>query len=152
MRLPRLLPVMTILAHAGCASGASAGGAGLPADSLVGTYELESIVGRPVPLRQFQAVYHAGRITLHADHRYVSEFDVESCTTDAVCTRETTTAVGRWRVLDDGTLALEPRAEAAEHAEEEEDHGPPPRIEADGREIRYYTPSVAVPIFRYTRL
>jgi hypothetical protein len=52
-----------------------------------------------------------------------------------------------WSVLPDGTLALEP-----ENAEDEPLPGEEvPRIEADGKEIRYSSPNSTTPNFIYRR-
>ena len=149
MRPNVLLFILPAITLCGCAPGQSPGRAPVPTEALLGTYELVSIEGRPLPVREFQAVYHAGRITLLADQRWVSEIDAETCSLENVCERETATAEGSWVLKQDGTLSFDPHGEDEEPAEE--DHGPPPRVEADGEEIRLYTPSVEVPIFTYRR-
>jgi hypothetical protein len=134
------------LAAAGCAPRQAARAAPLPVEALSGTYELVSIGRKPLPAREHQAVYYAGRVTLNADRSYIGEIDAETCTRENVCTRQIFRVDGEWEVLPDGTLSL--------HSEEEEEPLPGeevPRIEADGREIRYYTPTGNAASYVYRR-
>ena len=143
-----LLVVLTALA--GCAPRQAPRTTPIPAEALVGTYELASVGGRPLPLREFRAVYHGGELTLFADQRYAAAIDVESCTEANVCTRETATSEGTWEILPNGTLALEPAGET-EHDPAVEAESPPPRIEADGTEIRYYSVAGEIAVVTYRR-
>ena len=142
----RMLFLPLMLATPGCVHRQGARAAPLPVDALFGTYDLVSIGPKPLPTREHQAVYHAGRVTLNADRSYLGEIDAETCTRENVCARQLFTVEGEWEVLPDGTLSL--------HSEEEEEPLPGeevPRIEADGREIRYYSPETNVPSFVYRR-
>jgi hypothetical protein len=146
----RRLLLLLLSALAGCLPREAPRGTPLPPEALLGTYDLVSVGGRPLPLREFRAVYHGGELTLHADHRYAAAIDVETCAEENVCTRETATSEGSWRILPDGTLSLEaPGQEAHDPAVEAE--APPPRIEADGREIRYYSVAGEIPVVTYRR-
>jgi hypothetical protein len=117
-----------------------------PREALFGTYELVSIGPKPLPTREHQAVYYAGRVILNPDQSYLGEIDAETCTRENVCNRQIFRVEGAWAVLPDGTLSL--------HSEEEEEPLPGeevPRIEADGKEIRYFSPTGAIPSFVYRR-
>ena len=144
---------MTITALSGCMARVPASRPPSP-DALLGTYDLVSIGGRPLPVREFQAVYRAGRITLHPGQRYVSGIDAELCSAEGVCTRDAPTVEGVWLVLPDGTLEFHPREEEdpldVYHDPAAEDVAPP-RIEADGREIRFYTTASKEPYITYRR-
>lgn len=122
--------------------------------SLLGTYDLVGILGGALPVREFQAVYHAGEITLQPNQVYVSQIDAETCDAANVCTREIARAVGVWVLLPDGTIEFDPHDHS--HVPEVDRDPlagdvPPPRVVADGREIRYYTRSERRPIFTYRR-
>jgi hypothetical protein len=147
MRRERLIPTLLMIALPACASSRHVPPNPLAPEALAGTYELVSIGGSPLPVREFRAVYHGGRLTLYADRRFVSAMDAETCSLENVCTRETSTAEGTWRVLPDGTLSIESASEE-EHLPGEEDV-PSPRIEADGKEIRYHSPAGGLPNFTY---
>jgi hypothetical protein len=111
-------------------------------EALAGAYVLVSYGGRPLPTREFRAVYHGGSLTLHADGRFLSELDAELCEPDGGCRRSVSRSQGIWLLLHDGTL----------HLDHEERHSwPAPRIEADGVEIRFYIPGNGMPGFTYRR-
>ena len=153
MRAAPLLLLLPLLASSACAP-ASAPTAALPLESLLGTYELVSILGRPLPVREFQAVYFAGELTLQRDQGYVSHIDAETCTVDNRCERGIAATRGVWVILPDGTIEFDPHDDSnipEMDRDPLEGDVPPPRIVADGREIRYYTRSEQLPIFTYRR-
>jgi hypothetical protein len=138
MRPHGLILILSAIALAGCTAPRRPRGAPAPLDALLGTYDLVSMGGKPLPVREHQAIYHGGRITLKPGQRFVSEIDAETCTVDDVCKRETAVSEGSWLRLDDGTLEFVP-------IEEHEDpyfdpgHEEPPLVEADGKELRFFT-------------
>lgn len=109
---------------------------------LLGTYELVSYWGQPLPTGNGRVTYYGGKIVLEQKQLYTETTDAESCYPAAPCTRDTSTSGGTWLLLHDGTLYLDPH----------EGYGwPPPRIEADGQEIRFYIPDMDTLTFTYRR-
>lgn len=156
MGVTRPLGALLLLASAaaGCAGGIPPAPTSPPLESLLGTYELVSILGRPLPVREFQAVYFAGELTLQREQVYVSHIDAETCTVDGACRREIAATRGVWVVLPDGTIEFDPHDDSRiPEADRDPLAGdvPPPRVVADGREIRYYTRSETLPVFTYRR-
>ena len=154
MRPYGLLLGLMISLFPGCMAPAPAPRPAPSPDALLGRYELVSISGRPLPVREFQAVYHGGQITLLAGQRYVSGIDAETCTPDGACKREAPVVEGVWRVRPDGTLEFDPHEESNVPEIDRdplEGDWPPPRIEADGRESRFYTAASEAPYISYRR-
>lgn len=124
------------------------GGSGAPGpepllvEDLLGTYELVSYEGQPLPTGNGRATYYGGKIVLGREQLYTETIDVESCSPAAPCTRNTSSSGGTWLLLHDGTLYFDPH----------QGYGwPPPRIEADGQEIRVYIPDMDMLTFTYRR-
>lgn len=111
-------------------------------DNLLGTYKLVSYWGQPLPTGNGRTTYYGGEIVLEQKQLYTETIDVESCYPVGPCTRGASTSGGTWLLLHDGTLYLDPH----------EGYGwPPPRIEADGREIRFYIPDMDTLTYTYRR-
>jgi len=109
---------------------------------LLGEYELVSYGGQPLPTGNGRATYYGGKIVLEREQLYTETVDVEICPPAASCTRSTSSSGGTWLLLHDGTLYFDPH----------QSYGwPPPRIEADGQEIRFYIPDTDTLSFTYRR-
>ena len=81
------------------------------------------------------------RSSLERKQLYTETVDVESCYPASPCTRDTLTSGGTWLLLHDGTLYLDPHEGYV---------WPPPRIEADGQEIRFYIPGTDTGTLSFT--
>jgi hypothetical protein len=153
--MPSARLLLALLLLPGCASVSRPAPRAVPASELLGTYELVSILGKPLPVREFQAVYYAGEVTLLPDGVYASWIDAETCDVENVCGRATERVTGRWTTLPDGSIQFDPDDHDFYVPETDRDplegDFPPPRTEADGREIRYYTRVEPIPVFVYRR-
>lgn len=111
-------------------------------ENLLGEYALVGYGGQPLPAGNGRATYYGGKLVLERDQLYTQTVDVELCPPAVPCTRSTSSSGGTWLLLHDGTLYFDPH----------QGYGwPPPRIEADGQEIRFYIPDMNTLTFTYRR-
>jgi|SRR5262245_49093023 len=114
-----------------CSTGEPAGPRGLAPADLAGEYELTRIGTQPLPASPFpgRVTVFSGHLQLLADLRYTSIGRSEVCVL-GTCTTRTDTTGGTWLVLQSGELYFDSQQGYS---------WPPPPVEADGREIRFYT-------------
>lgn len=125
-----------------CGSSEIPGPEQLPVEGLLGEYTLVSYGGQSLPAGNGRATYYGGQIVLGREQLYTQTLDVETCPPAASCTRSTSSSGGTWLLLHDGTLYFDPT----------QSYGwPPPRVEADGQEIRFYIPDMNMLGFTYRR-
>ncbi len=133
---------MLCLALTACGGTGTPNPASLSVDDLFGVYVLASYEGQFLPSGNGRTTYYGGSLNLERDGRYTETIDAEVCSPAAPCTRDTSFSGGTWLLLRDGTLYLDPQ---------EGYSWPPPRVEADGQEVRVYIPDADLLTFTYRR-
>jgi hypothetical protein len=104
----------------------------LTVEEIAGEYELTRVGTQRLPANPSGRVtVYSGQLSLGTDLRYVRTVRAQLCVPTGSCTTETGIGRGTWLILRDGTLYLDP---------EQGYSWPPPPIEADGREVRFYIP------------
>jgi len=106
---------------------------GKPAGSqIAGEYELVRYFGQALPADNFgRGTVEAKHLSLLPDQRFTRTYRGEICILGS-CGRADGSESGVWMILADGTLYLDSTPSTS---------WPPPRIVADGREVRVMIPS-----------
>jgi hypothetical protein len=126
----RRISLTVALLVAACSAGEPTDPRMVVAANIAGDYELIRIGNQPLPASTSRRVtVFSGHLQLLTNSRYTATGRSEICVLGA-CTTRTDTTRGTWLVLQGGGL----------YFDSEQSYGwPPPPVEADGHEIRFYT-------------